>query len=36
MSTQKTDQQLSASQMVAQARTTITEITIAQAREELD
>lgn len=36
MSTQKTDQQLSASQMVAQARTTIPEITIAQAREELD
>ena len=36
MSTQNTDQQLSASQMVAQARTTIPEITIAQAREELD
>ena len=36
MSTQKTDQQLSASQMVAQARTTIPEITITQAREELD
>ena len=36
MSTQNTDQQLSASQMVAEARNTITEITIAQAREELD
>ena len=36
MSTQKTDHQLSASQMVAESRTTITEITIAQAREELD
>ena len=36
MSTQKTDQQLSASQMVAEACNTIPEITIAQAREELD
>ena len=36
MSTPKTDHQLSASQMVAQARTPISEITIAQAREELD
>ena len=36
MSTQNTDQQLSASQMVVEARNTITEITIAQAREELD
>ncbi|HET9918629.1 MAG TPA: rhodanese-like domain-containing protein [Ktedonobacteraceae bacterium] len=37
MSTHNTDQQLSASQkIVAEACNTITEITIAQAREELD
>src|SRR5256885_16498140 len=36
MSTQNTDQLLSASQIVAEARKTIPEITLAQAREELD
>lgn len=36
MSTPNTDQQLSASQMVAEARETTPEITVAQAREELD
>jgi rhodanese-related sulfurtransferase len=36
MSTQNTDQQLSAGQIVAEARKTIPEITAAQAREELD
>src|SRR5258706_14482455 len=36
MSTQNTDEQLSSSKMVAEARNTVTEITIAQAREELD
>ena len=36
MSTQNADQLLSASQMVAEARKTIPDITVAQAREELD
>ena len=36
MSSQNTDQLLSASQIVAEARKTIPEITVAQAREELD
>jgi rhodanese-related sulfurtransferase len=36
MSTQNTDQQLSASLIVGEARKTIPEITVAQAREELD
>ena len=36
MSTLNTDQLLSASQIVAEARKTIPEITVAQAREELD
>lgn len=36
MSPQSTDQQLSASQIVAEARKTTPEITITQAREELD
>ena len=36
MSTQNTDQLLSAGQIVAEARKTILEITVAQAREELD
>ena len=36
MSTQNTDQLLSASQIVAEARKTIPEITVAQTREELD
>ena len=36
VSTQNTDQLLSASQMVAEARKTIPDITVAQAREELD
>jgi rhodanese-related sulfurtransferase len=36
MSTQNTDQSLSASQIVAEARKTIPEITAAQAKEELD
>ena len=36
MSTLNTDQQLSASQIVAEARKTTPEISIAQAREELD
>ena len=36
MSTQNTDQLLSAGQIVAEARKTIPEITTAQAREELD
>ena len=36
MSSQNTDQLLSASQIVAEARKTIPEITVTQAREELD
>jgi len=36
MSTQNTDQLLSASQIVAEARKNIPEITVAQTREELD
>lgn len=36
MSTQNTEQAKSASQMVAEARKTVPEITVAQAREELD
>ena len=36
MSTQSTDQQLSANQIVAEARKTTPEIAVAQAREELD
>lgn len=36
MPTPNADQQLSASQIVAEARKTIPEITVAQAREELD
>jgi len=36
MSTQQSEQAKSASQIVAQARETIPEITVAQAREELD
>src|ERR1051326_9078416 len=36
MSTPNTDQQLSASQIVAEARKPTPEITVAQAREELD
>src|SRR5437588_9987197 len=36
MSTQNTDQTKSASQIVAEARKTIPEITAAQAKEELD
>src|SRR5438105_15910266 len=36
MSTQNTDQLLSAGQIVAEARKTIPEISLAQAREELD
>lgn len=36
MSTANTNQHLSASQIVAEARNTITEITTAQAREELE
>src|SRR5438270_11325980 len=36
MSTQNTDQLLSAGQIVSEARKTIPEITLAQAREELD
>src|SRR5258708_13953891 len=36
MSTQNTEQAKSASQMVAEARKTVPEITVAQAKEELD
>ncbi len=36
MSTQNTDQLLSASQIVAEARKNVPEITVAQTREELD